>query len=323
MRNAGTYSGPAAVRRIAERMAILGVLTIVGAATAIAAVTFTSQHRDVTAFATLDPVDGQTLFCSDNEASDEGGAFERSSGCEVGEPGNRAVASAKQRSTIQPGLFTAEGSFQAFAEIDESAEFAEGFGGTRLFSDFVVDEPTEIRIQGSLQAEGNGTANLVFRLDGGQILFYRSISRSSEPIDEWYPLSPGPYEVNATIGGFGQALEGGGGESAGGSFSLMVDFMLPAALDAAGSEGALRDLPRITPNPLRGNATIIPAARAGAPHGALIILDLAGRSVRRFAHVPAEGVFWDATDDAGRPLPAGVYIIRDPAGGTAKAMVLR
>jgi hypothetical protein len=63
----------------------------------------------------------------------------------------------------------------------------------------------------------------------------------------------------------------------------------------------------------------------------LLIYDVSGQAVKRFdisSHVPhpSHYVTWDGTDDAGRPLPAGVYFVRleTPTDNyTKKVLLLR
>jgi hypothetical protein len=77
----------------------------------------------------------------------------------------------------------------------------------------------------------------------------------------------------------------------------------------------------LSPNPFRDRVEI----RTGAT--ACRVYDAAGRLVRRLAPAPTDGpVIWDATDDAGRPVAAGIYFVRAmaPLGrATAKAVLLR
>lgn len=306
-------------------LAALG-LSAAAAAPAAAAVTFTSQVRDVTTFASLDRVEGVDPFCTDNETSTDAGVFDQSVACHVGEEGHQAVCSASQLSYIQSDLYVAEGSFEASAEIDDEASFAEGFGGTRLFSDFTVDETTQIRLQASLRAAGNGTVNLVFRVNDGTIYLYRSLRNTTEAIDEMYTLPPGAYELTLTTGGFGQAFPGGG-DPASGSFVASIQFPVSAGVGPAVLASG-RAHPGAIPNPVRGAARILPAvastdpAEDGNAARDLTIFDLAGRAVRRLHGVPAEGVAWDGTDEGGRRLAAGVYVVRDAAGRSSKVAIL-
>jgi len=60
----------------------------------------------------------------------------------------------------------------------------------------------------------------------------------------------------------------------------------------------------------------------------LVVFDAAGRAVRRLAQgrFPAgsRAVTWDGRDDAGRPVPPGVYLVRyNAAGQSARASLVR
>jgi hypothetical protein len=322
MRHGAYRPDPAALHFIRGLAIISALAWLLGASPAGAAVTLTSQFRDVTTFATLDRVNGQDPFCSRTETSDQAGGFDQASACQVGEEGNQAVSSAAQLSYLQPELFLAEGSFQASAEIGDEATFAEGFGGSRLMSDFTVDVATEVRLMTTLRADGNGVVNLVFRVNDGTIYLVRSLRNTTETIDEVYTLPPGAYELTLTVGGFGQALPGGGGEPASGSFVASLHFPVSAEVGPASSLAQARAFPGVIPNPTRGEARILPVSAATGPAADLEILDLAGRTVRTLRGVPANGLAWNATDDAGRRLPSGVYVVRDAAGRSSKVTVL-
>ncbi|MDZ7372892.1 MAG: hypothetical protein ONB23_02885 [candidate division KSB1 bacterium] len=100
-------------------------------------------------------------------------------------------------------------------------------------------------------------------------------------------------------------------------------------------DGARSPLPReygtleVFPNPFRGSATLV----LGIPRAGEVkvrAVDITGRCVRTWlVSPPASGdkVFlsWDGCDDAGRPLPAGVYVLRaaSPAGPEITRKVVR
>jgi hypothetical protein len=94
---------------------------------------------------------------------------------------------------------------------------------------------------------------------------------------------------------------------------------LPAliTLDAPGQASAARL--RAWPQPSRGACTLEFALDRGGPV-ALRVLDTAGRSVRTLLRSRRDAgrhaVAWDGRDDAGRPVPAGVYFARLSASGT-------
>jgi hypothetical protein len=74
---------------------------------------------------------------------------------------------------------------------------------------------------------------------------------------------------------------------------------------------------KATPNPAPGRVTfLIEADRAGPLR--LTVLDVRGRLVRRFEDTlstAATSLAWDGRDTAGRPVPAGVYLVTLDTGG--------
>lgn len=86
----------------------------------------------------------------------------------------------------------------------------------------------------------------------------------------------------------------------------------------------------LAPNPVNAAGCAIHFRVADRAIAALRIVDLAGRTIRRF--VPGElplgdhAVVWDACDDAGRAVSSGLYWvwIETPGGAAArKVCVLR
>lgn len=79
---------------------------------------------------------------------------------------------------------------------------------------------------------------------------------------------------------------------------------------------------RVAPDPARGAVTL--ALEGGAAEEASVVVrDALGRTVRRLAVAPgAAAARWDGRDDAGAPLPPGLYLVTWRAGGTlARARV--
>ncbi|MBE0566168.1 MAG: T9SS type A sorting domain-containing protein, partial [Krumholzibacteria bacterium] len=77
---------------------------------------------------------------------------------------------------------------------------------------------------------------------------------------------------------------------------------------------------RAWPNPFNPRTTVAFELPVAGP-ARVELFDLRGRLVRRlldgtFAAGP-RAVAWDATDDAGRRVASGVYLVRVQAGGTA------
>jgi hypothetical protein len=81
----------------------------------------------------------------------------------------------------------------------------------------------------------------------------------------------------------------------------------------------------LTPNPTRGaQRVVVPAAAAAGAR--LEIVDVSGRRVRHAATLPRAEFVWDGRDDAGRPVPAGVYLVRVVAARgvwQARSLVIR
>jgi flagellar hook assembly protein FlgD len=89
-------------------------------------------------------------------------------------------------------------------------------------------------------------------------------------------------------------------------------------LAAPGTASAALDFAGAAPNPSRGPVRFAFSLGAASPVR-VSVLDLAGRAVRVLdagnlgagAHV----LGWDGHDDAGRPVPAGIYFASLEAGG--------
>ncbi|MBK7189059.1 MAG: T9SS type A sorting domain-containing protein [bacterium] len=103
--------------------------------------------------------------------------------------------------------------------------------------------------------------------------------------------------------------------------------MAPVQCGAASAVDAPVGLPttrplRIAPNPLSAQATIaFDLERPGTVEAA--VYDLAGRLVRHLAQRSAaagpQQLWWDGRNDAGRAMPAGVYLVTVRAGGTTSS----
>jgi hypothetical protein len=296
--------------------------------TAFAAVTYISQLRQVSTFATVDFVAGEDSFSSDLFESEEIDQFEGAAICHAGELGNEANSNAHQLSYLSPTGILAEGNTSAQAEINGVADFAEGFGFSRIQSMFSVDVPTQMQLLATVNASGNGVTNFLFRIANGTIFIYQTNFDGPQEIEEIFVLEPGiTYELNVQSGGFGQALPNGGGEPAFGSFSLSANFT-----SSTGSPEIVQGIanpfaPIVAPNPVRGATHIAPASGTARLYKALddeiVILDLAGRVVRRFENVGESGVTWDTRDSNGKLVAAGVYLVRGGTGESTRAVVLR
>jgi subtilisin family serine protease len=94
-------------------------------------------------------------------------------------------------------------------------------------------------------------------------------------------------------------------------------------LSAATERVAARSQLRADPNPFNPRITIHWRAAAAGP-AALDIFDAAGRRVRRLTcdqvNAGERHVAWEGTDDAGRPVPSGVYLVRAAGDVRGKAL---
>jgi flagellar hook assembly protein FlgD len=84
-----------------------------------------------------------------------------------------------------------------------------------------------------------------------------------------------------------------------------------------------------TPNPFVGGTTIAYRIPGGSADGvSVVIYEVSGRMVRTLHTPSAAGatgpIRWDGTDDAGRALPGGIYLLRLPvAARTVSERVIK
>lgn len=117
--------------------------------------------------------------------------------------------------------------------------------------------------------------------------------------------------------------------AAGGAWSLQVDRALsfkivgePIGVIGAPSAPTRHVALGVSPNPLRGEATVTWSGSSGRVR--YEVLDARGRRVGRGESVAAAAWHWRAVDDRGGALPAGVYFVRatDDAGRRAQSRVV-
>ena len=313
------------LQRIRASFALSVAVALMLLATAArATVTLVQQTRSVSTFATVDFRSGEDAFSQDLFQSQDPGQFQEVADCQAGVPGDQATAVANQLSYVEPQSLLAEGNFQAEAEIGEMATFAEGFGEARYSPTFSVDEPTQIRLRATLNATGNGRVNLIFRIRDGEILVYRTLFDGSDSIDETRVLAPGTYDLEAQTSGFGQALP----ERRGSGLRQLRTVIAVCGSVGRGARSArgasFPPLPwsrriRFAAKPASSGPGA-PRPAGGDRRDAVMVLDPSGRVVRRFEEVGPSGVVWDTRDDAGRPVAAGMYLIRRTGGASTRAV---
>jgi hypothetical protein len=131
-------------------------------------------------------------------------------------------------------------------------------------------------------------------------------------IDEWIdrPPTPGSYlywlEVKI-LGGRYVALEG--------------------PREVRIQEPGVAAIGRPHPNPVHGGLLSIPLAWTRDDDPLIQVYDVAGRKVRHLTGEPVVSGFpvlvWDLRDERGHVVPSGLYLLRLPGVGTARAMVVR
>jgi hypothetical protein len=305
--------------------------TMFASSTAFAGVTYLGQIRTVSTFAQVDFVVGDDPFNTDEFVSQEIEQFEGAALCHAGVNGNESNSTAHQLSYLEPASILAEGNMSAQAQVDgEVATFAESFGVSRLSTQFSVDVPTDTHLLGTLIVGGSfGRVNFLFRITDGTILVHQDvIGEGTHSLDESITLQPGIlYELFVQASGFGQDQINGGGELTQASFGLSMVFTSPTSSPEIASGSANPFAPVVAPNPVRGMTRIAPASGTARLYQALddeiVILDLAGRVVRRFENVGESGVTWDTRDTNGSLVGAGVYLVRGGTGESTRAVVLR
>lgn len=129
------------------------------------------------------------------------------------------------------------------------------------------------------------------------------------------------HAADRTVSAFTVAGEAITGRSHGGPLVLWHGFPSPAFGGASAVEATFRGallLAAPAPNPC-ATRVALRVGGAGAQAARLAVYDLRGRLVRRLAMAAAGAdaeATWDLTDDAGRRVAAGLYVVR-AAGLTA------
>lgn len=279
-----------------------------------------SVRRDLSGFATIDPIVGQNAFDSDGLDETGQGPMDATVESEASVGDAVAGSSAFNVSEADLGGFSVNAGFAASASIGTSADFAEALGASRMFFDFVVGVATTVRTVGTLEASGNGVANYLL-LGPESILLNLSVRDDLVSVDEELHLAPGFYRLSLSTSGYGQSFPEGG-TSASGNFTIAL-----FEENSAGLEDALASTSpeaRLAPNPAVSSTRISLRGQADRTHDVAIV-DAAGRAVRAFGRVPGSAEFdWDLRDDAGRDIPQGLYFVRiEGAGQPLRVLVLR
>jgi hypothetical protein len=281
-------------------------------------VTLESLHREVSTFGVLDVAGtADDVFEVNEIAVDVAGPFDDSRTTALAAQQSSISSRASQVSNVVPESFVLDGEFESAGVLGPGGLLAEGFGVSVAIVRFVLDAPEELRLTGTLEASGNGTT--VLRLDdaSGTAVFERQALRSTVGVDATVPLGVGAWTLYVQAGGYGRADANGSTPSAG-RFAAVAVFGIAAD---AGANILDRRL-ACAPNPMRHESVI--RCGLGIARGTeLVVHDVAGRRVRRLGPVTGAPMRWDARDDRGVRVPAGVYLVRAGDATSGRVIVTR
>lgn len=216
-----------------------------------------------------------------------------------------------------------------FTQIDERQRDGLAILDSRYLTDTIwdpyVDNLTQVfalAAQGSLVYIGGTFGSIAGAPRNGLAAFDLASGR----LTDWGTGSAAFYGLALALDGDNVFVGGGYGVGVGVHGGLMALFTVVAGVTPA--ETAPEPLAlSVRGNPFRERLGlgVQLATRAEAD---VRVCDIAGRSVRRLAHgVLAAGehdLVWDGRDDAGRAIPAGMYLVRVAANGASRSVkVLR
>jgi hypothetical protein len=305
------------MRRLSVLLAAAG---LVGGAPgwSLGEMTQTLQLCSVSTFATISAPGADPLFTSENVASQELLPFAEIVASELDDGANQASSHSGLAVQFTESRISTSGDFAGQAHL-EGGEFAEAFGGSSYTIRFDVGETTTCSLAGSMEAAGNGRGTALFRITDGEILMYEQASDGGlVSFDRLLEITPGNYELQVSINGYGQALPGGGGSPASGRFDLFLDALAPAE---APLPNAATNRWIAYPNPARDQVVVSMQGTTPAGSG-VTILDASGRVVRDLTAFDL-GAAWDLRDSRGEEVPSGTYFARADAGSPIRITVLR
>lgn len=164
-----------------------------------------------------------------------------------------------------------------------------------LFDDFVLAEEKELRL--ALRAEEVDYDWRYGVVETAQQPSYDDLGSGTIAVST---LQPGTYAFQAGAWSCTLAVT-----------VLEYPFATPVSVPEAVSTPPQTSL-RISPNPHGAitRVTLEGLAATGAESATLDVLDASGRRVRRMTGDARSGFTWNGRDDAGLPLPAGLYLLR-------------
>jgi hypothetical protein len=316
--NGGTTMPNRPIHSDLQALLAIAAAAVLAATTAAASVTLESLHREVSTFGVLDVAGTADDAFEVNEiAFDFAGPFDDSRMTALEAQQSSISSRASQVSNVVPESFVLDGEFESAGVLGPGGLLAEGFGVSLAMVRFRLDAPGELRLTGTLEASGNGVTSLRLDAASGATVFERQALRTTLEIDATVPLGVGVWTVHVQAGGYGRADASGSTPSAG-RFAAVADFGIAAD---AGTNGLDRGI-ACTPNPMRHESVI--RCGLGITRGTeLVVHDVAGRRVRRLGPVNHAPVRWDACDDRGVRVPAGMYLVRAGSVTSGRVIVTR
>ncbi len=256
----------------------------------------------------------------DNESSASNGFFAATVSVDTMVTGVFGGSISEQESDLFDAGLTGSGGFQTSTEVNDPDGIVDAFGGSAFTGYFDLDEPTPYSLSAVLTTGGSGTtAEILLFGPGGAIVNVQASPETTLPVNESGTLDPGSYLVAVNVAGGARESQDIVIEASGEwemTFVLDGATAAPTTAQAAGL--------RVFPNPARESTTISRVLPTGSP-ARLSIHDVTGRVVRTI-DVTSDAATWDTRDSAGRPVPAGVYLIKVRVGerlATGRVIVLR
>lgn len=234
-----------------------------------------------------------------------------------------ALATAAQSSFHDSTQIYADGSLSASATIHHDSSTAEAHASNDFSLYFRTDATGDIPY--ALTGWISGTTGIqgVLSLDDG-VSFYHHFTATDDSIAfdlSGILISGRTYRLVASFGA-SVLVDFFNGPTQSISGSYRIEFALPVDVSAPTVAGNSPRL-RVWPNPFRARSSI---SVEGAPFtGNVIVSDMRGRRVREFRLWPDQPVLtWDARDQDGRALAAGIYFLRldGPGGGDVQKVVM-
>jgi len=236
-------------------------------------------------------IDQEQIF----ESAPDDGQFDVSVFADASLPEGTASASASQLSALHDTYLRAEGSAAGVSEV--FTENATGYAvpQSNFAVRFVLTEASAFSLFGFLESEGPASATVELRRDAQTVVLHRAEGERIDVSDEAW-LEADTYDLWITTSCVGITFEPDGPHPASLAFDLVFALEQSTAAPRPGSTA-----PRAFPNPFREST------RLSVPDGthAVRVVDARGRLVRTIA--TGGTVRFDGRDDAGRPLPGGVY----------------